>query len=142
MEVKQGLRRTRVLVKFRRRGNVFLRLPRDVPGWRNLNKNVELNTYSESTNKQMYKQDRQCTCNVILRSVCESLLPRETISMIYFCVCVRMRACLRVCAGGTWAWGCAYVHVVLLIQQATGMRHIVTSYVAPLAPPYFFDIIS
>jgi hypothetical protein len=44
MEVKQGLRRTRVLVEFRRQGNVFRRLPRDVPAWRNLNKNVELNT--------------------------------------------------------------------------------------------------
>jgi hypothetical protein len=29
------------------------------------------------------------------------------------------------------------VHVALLIQQATRMRHIVTPFVAPLAQPYF-----
>jgi hypothetical protein len=29
------------------------------------------------------------------------------------------------------------VHVALLIQHATFMRHIVTSFVVPLAPPYF-----
>ena len=32
---------------------------------------------------------------------------------------------------------CTCVHVSLLIQHATRMRHIVTSLVAPLAPPYF-----
>jgi hypothetical protein len=37
------------------------------------------------------------------------------------CVCVRARACGR---------------VALVIQHATRMRHIVTSFVAPLAPPY------
>ena len=31
----------------------------------------------------------------------------------------------------------ACVHVVLFIQNASRMRHIVTSFVAPLAPPYF-----
>ena len=31
----------------------------------------------------------------------------------------------------------AYEHIALLIQHATRMRHIVTSCVAPLAPPYF-----
>jgi hypothetical protein len=30
------------------------------------------------------------------------------------------------------------VHVALLIQHATGTRHTVTSFVAPLAAPYFF----
>jgi hypothetical protein len=29
------------------------------------------------------------------------------------------------------------VHVALLIQHATSMRHVVTSLIAPLAPPYF-----
>ena len=43
---------------------------------------------------------------------------------ICVCVCVRMRSRAR-------------VHVALLIQHATRMRHIVTSFVAPLAPPYF-----
>ena len=39
-----------------------------------------------------------------------------------------------------WACACACVHVALLIQHATRMRHIVTSFVAPLVPPYFFEI--
>jgi hypothetical protein len=39
-------------------------------------------------------------------------------------VCVRTRAC-------------ACVHVALLIQHVTRMRHIVMSFVAPLALPYF-----
>jgi hypothetical protein len=46
----------------------------------------------------------------------------------YIFVC----ACARACQG---AWAC--VHVALLIQHATRMRHIVVSFVAPLAPPYF-----
>jgi hypothetical protein len=29
------------------------------------------------------------------------------------------------------------VRVTLLIQHSTGMRHIVTSFAAPLAPPHF-----
>jgi hypothetical protein len=32
---------------------------------------------------------------------------------------------------------CTCVHVALLIQHATRMRHILTSFVAPLAPQYF-----
>jgi hypothetical protein len=28
------------------------------------------------------------------------------------------------------------MHVALLIQHASGMHHIVTSFMAPLAPPY------
>ena len=31
---------------------------------------------------------------------------------------------------------CMLVHVALFIRHATLMRHIVTSFVAPLAPPY------
>ena len=61
----------------------------------------------------------QYTYNVTLRRVRESLLPwKSNKYYIFVCVCVR-------------------VHVALLIQHATRMRHIVTSYVAPLAPPYF-----
>ena len=46
--------------------------------------------------------------------------------------------CARACGQpGAWACACAYVHVALLIQYATRMRHIVTSFVVPLAPPYF-----
>ena len=32
---------------------------------------------------------------------------------------------------------CTRVRIVLLIQHATRMRHIMTSFVAPLAPTYF-----
>jgi hypothetical protein len=52
----------------------------------------------------------------------------------YLLVCVRMRACACVCAfgyPGAWACACLDVHEALLIQQATLMRHVVTSYVAP-----------
>jgi hypothetical protein len=34
----------------------------------------------------------------------------------------------------------ACMHVALLIQHATHMRHTVTSFVAPLAPPYFLTL--
>ena len=40
------------------------------------------------------KRDRQCTYNVKFKHVRALLLPRKTISIIYFCVCVR--ACVRV----------------------------------------------
>ena len=49
-------------------------------------------------------------------------------------MCVRARAC--VCPGEC-SCACAYVHVALLIQHATHMRHTVTSFVSPLAPSYF-----
>ena len=57
------------------------------------------------------------------------------ISSTYLCVCV----CVREPARGRMgvrarAWACA--RVTLLIQHATRMRHVVTSFVAPLAPPY------
>ena len=44
--------------------------------------------------------------------------------------------CVYVCPGA-WACACACVHVTLLIQHAIRIRHIVTSLVPPLAPPYF-----
>ena len=53
--------------------------------------------------------------------------------VIHICVCERVCAC--VCLG-EWASACACVHVALLIQHASHMRHIVTSVVAPLAPSY------
>ena len=66
--------------------------------------------------------------------------PRKTVSIIYLCVCVCARARARelscVCQR-SWACACACVHVALLIQHATRIRHIVTSFVAPLAPPHF-----
>ena len=87
----------------------------------------------------------QRTYNVTLRRVSKSLLPRK-VSKYYLLVCVRMRARACVCARectcgypGAWAYACAYVHVTLLIHDATRMRHIVTWFVAPRSPPYFFE---
>ena len=58
--------------------------------------------------------------------------------------CARKRVCACVCvcvcgAGSSGASTCAYawLHVVFLIQHATRMRHIVTSFVASLAAPHF-----
>jgi hypothetical protein len=48
-----------------------------------------------------------------------------------------MHACVHVGYAGTWACICAYVNIVLLIQHATRMRHIMTSFVAPRSPLYF-----
>jgi hypothetical protein len=58
----------------------------------------------------------------------------KAISITYLCLCVCVSARAR-----AWpvACACACVHVVLLIQHTTPMRHIVTSFVAPLIPPYF-----
>jgi hypothetical protein len=56
-----------------------------------------------------------------LRRVHASLLPwKSNKYYIFVCVCV-----------------CARALVALLIQHATRMRHIVTLFVAPLAPPHF-----
>ena len=44
------------------------------------------------------------------------------------------RACVHV---GAWTYECAYVHVALLIQQATHLLRVVTSLVAPRSFPYF-----
>jgi hypothetical protein len=51
-------------------------------------------------------------------------------AVLHICVCVwaRVRAYARVRA---------CVHVALLVQHSTRMRHILTSFVAPLAPPHF-----
>ena len=48
---------------------------------------------------------------------------------------MRANACVRM--PGRVGVACACVHVALLIQNPTRMRHIVTSFVAPLLPPYF-----
>jgi hypothetical protein len=70
------------------------------------------------------EQDRQCMYNVILRRIHESMLKWKSNKYYIF-----VRAC-------------ACVHVALLIQHATGMRPIVTSFVAPSGSTIFFDIIS
>ena len=80
----------------------------------------------------MSQQDGQCTYNVTLRRVRESLLPwKSNKYYMLVCWCMRARACVRACGyRGAWTCACAYVHVVLLIQHATRMCHIVTSFVA------------
>jgi hypothetical protein len=84
---------------------------------------------------QRQKQDRQCTFNVTLRRVRESVLPwKRNKYYLFVCLSARVRACGWPCA---WACTCACVSVALFIQHSTCMRHIVTSFVAPLAPPYF-----
>ena len=75
------------------------------------------------------KQDRQCTYNVTLRRVCEQKLPWKSNTYCIF-VCVNLRARRRVHARPC-------VRVALIIQHSIHMRHIVTSFVAPLAPPNF-----
>ena len=51
--------------------------------------------------------------------------------MLHICMCERE------CANrGAWAYAFGCVRVVLLIQYAIRMRHIITSFVTPLAPPY------
>ena len=48
------------------------------------------------------------------------------------------RACVFACGyPGAWPCACAYVHIALLTQHATRMRHIVTSFVAPRSPLNF-----
>ena len=47
-------------------------------------------------------------------------------------MCAPVRAC-----PGALACTCGCAHVALLIKQATRMRHIVTSFVTPVAQPHF-----
>ena len=80
----------------------------------------------------------KCTYNVTLKRVRESFLPWKSDKYcVFVCVCVRARLC--VCPG-RWACACACVHAALLIQHATRMRHIMKSFVASLAPPYFWTL--
>ena len=48
------------------------------------------------------------------------------------CACVRAPGCVGLCRGLR-----ACMRVALLIQHATRMRNIVTSFVAFMVPPYF-----
>ena len=67
----------------------------------------------------------------------------KAISIIYSptCASMRVRACVRACGyPGAWGCACAYVRVDMLIQHATRMRHVVMSFVAPLAPPHFSEL--
>ena len=81
--------------------------------------------------------------DVTLRRVRESLLPWKS-NKYYLLVCVRMgaRTCVHMGTRGAWACVCTYVHIALLIQHATRMRHIVTSLLAPSVSTKCFDVIS
>ena len=66
----------------------------------------------------------------------------KAINIRYLCVCVYAYACVRACGyPGAWACAFAYVHIALLIQHATRMRHIVTSFVTPQSPLYFSTLL-
>jgi hypothetical protein len=58
----------------------------------------------------------------------KSFLPWKS-NKYFVCVCVFVRA-----GGCPFTWACAFecVHVALLIQHATRMHHIVTSFVASI----------
>jgi hypothetical protein len=53
------------------------------------------------------------------------------------CMSMRSRVCVNMGPRTREACACACVHIALLIQHATRMRHVVTSFVAPLSRPYF-----
>ena len=72
---------------------------------------------------------------ITLRRICESLLPRKN-NKYYMFVCVYVRVRTSECPGA-WSCACACVRVALLNQHSTRMRHIVATFVAPLAPSYF-----
>jgi hypothetical protein len=63
--------------------------------------------------------------------------------VLYIGVCVHAGVCVRACGyPDAWTCACAYVHITLLIQHATRMRHVVTSFMARLVFTVFFDVIS
>ena len=103
--------------------------------------NCDLFTHNQS--RSYLNHLVQCTYHVTMRRVCESLL-KQTSNKHYIFVCVCARSCVRVCVcacecPGSYASAC--VRVASLIQHATRMRHIVTSFVAS-GSTIFFDIIS
>ena len=61
----------------------------------------------------------------------------KEINITYFCVCVRVCTRARKRVPGRMG---ACVHVALLIQHAIRMRHVVTSFVAPLTLPHFLTL--
>ena len=71
-----------------------------------------------------------------MRRVYETIVAVEKQCVTYWsvCACLLVRACGY---PGTWACACAYVHIALLIQDATRVRHIVTYFVAPRSLLYF-----
>jgi hypothetical protein len=106
--------------------------PKRVPNVIKYNKIVAFDGVSQSLLCKLYSEQY----NVIFRRVSRNNYLGTSISIMYssvcvcVCVCVsaRVRACARVC-GRVRACNLAY--------RACNLRHIVTSCVAPLAPPYF-----
>jgi hypothetical protein len=84
--------------------------------------------------REKEKQDRQCKACSRNHCCCG-----KAISITYWFVCayLRARACVHM---DTRARGCVHVHTALLIQHSTRIRHIVTSFVAPMAPPYILTL--
>jgi hypothetical protein len=88
-----------------------------------------------TTNANIYKYIKiskwpPCDCS---RAADGSLFPWTSKKYYIFeCMCSRASVCLGVCM--------PCVHLALLIQHKTRMRHIVTSFVAPLAQPYFWTL--
>ena len=75
-----------------------------------------------------------------MRLIHELLLPWKS-NEYYILTSACVRACVR-SPGYTdaWASACAYVHIALLIQHATLMRHILKSLVFPWSLPHFFTL--
>jgi hypothetical protein len=89
---------------------------------------IKITVTNLCTNTFNTKQDRQCRHNVTLRRISE---------ILHICVCVSMRARTR----ERWHVNeSACVHIDLLIQHATRVRHIVTSLLAPLAAPHLSTV--
>jgi hypothetical protein len=84
-----------------------------------------------NTDQLQFKQDRLCVCSVTVRRVGDKMLQRKS-NKYYIFLCIRTSGCT-----GAWVRACVCVCVALLIKHATRMRHVVTSYVTPLAPLYF-----
>jgi hypothetical protein len=92
--------------------------------------------------KGVQKQDRQCTYNVTLRCVYETIIVAGKKISITYCECVSVCACgcVRTCVCvGARALACASARVALLIQHAT-RRHIVIC--SSSGSNTFFDTIS
>jgi hypothetical protein len=85
---------------------------------------LKISTYQKEPN-----QERQCTCNVILRRVHETTV--AVVSSKYY-IFLRARACVCVCVfvgeckrlrASEWTRACACARVALSMRHAKSMRH-------------------
>ena len=89
-------------------------------------KGHQQSAYQHTTTQEMH---------VTLWRVREWLLPCKSKEYyVFVCVCVLLRACG---CPGAWACSRAWMHLALLIQHASRMRHILKSFVAPSSWPNF-----